>query len=233
MDMETVRAVALRDLPARAEQWMYMATRQVGLIDASQALHARYLSEGGIESIQYEASGQYSERNDGSLYHRLMAIYQPTTIEEATPMLRELSFPGHAAELAARAFVYELAVLRNVLNRIVPLTPKPDTAQALVDAFMTRNPDIVGVRDTLAHLDERYVSEARGRTFTAQPGSIGRDTLNHGLAILPDRISTHMADGRFGEVWINENVVQQARQVVVDIAELFPMVPGLTLDELG
>lgn len=228
MDMEAVGAVAERTIPPRAEQWMYMATRQVGLIDAAQMLHERYFVEGGIESIRYEASGEYSERNDATVLRRLMATRRPTSAEEMLPVLREVAFPGHAAELAARAYVYELAVLRNALNRVVPLAPDPTVAQALVDAFMNNHPHIVGVRDTLAHLDERYVSEARRRTFTAQAGPVGRDILNHGLAILPDRISAHMASGQFGEVLISGAVVRQARQLVVDFAGLFPIATETT-----
>lgn len=213
-----------RQYPDPVASWMQMALTQLGYSEAALQLYRMYLVAGGITSATHSGDGLYSERSDGTLLRTLMKERRPTTIEEADPIISQAMFPGEVVNIAARSFVYELAVFRLALRRAAAVSGDP-AGEAATAAFDVAVPGLVPVRDTLAHLDERFARESRGRRIVPQPTTVDGDTLDLGIAMTADRIGAHTADGSFQFVELNEGTVASATTYLRAVIALYPLSP--------
>ncbi len=202
-----------------------MAARQLALTEAAKALHANYIQEGGISSATHAATGTYSEASDGMLMNALIAKHQPTDLESAIPMVAEGSFPGEVVDLAARSFVYELAVFRLMLRSVSLHAADQVAAQMLCSQFDIAVPGLVPVRDTLAHLDERFAGLSRGRSINPVATTVGTNILDLGIVVRNDRIGAHTADGSFQEVMMTSATIDAALDFIRGMTLLFPATP--------
>lgn len=104
------------------------------------------------------------------------------------------------AILSARAFVYEAANLRGLAVAIGRRFPKlqADAERAVAD-FDAALPHLMELRDSQAHMDERWAARARGRRIELERGS-SDDPRNFELVFLSevegDRLRATAASGR-------------------------------------
>lgn len=220
MDVWLLLEIANRDMPGEARRLLTLGGHQLALAETALELHqetsgdftAANLAGPGIASVSggFAAFANTRPRNA----HEVMAL--------ATAMLR----PSRRSELGARTFVYELAVLRRAAVAVGKLTPCPDEARALIARFDASCPTLVKLRDTLAHMDERFIGEARRVAIAVQPAMVGNEALEPGLSVAPGSLSGHLADGSFGRVEISGVVRDAAKALLIDLTRLFPLLPG-------
>lgn len=159
---------------------------------------------------------------------KLMAVIERRQPAEIMAAL-EASYvaPAMERELLARAFVYELALYRKIIERAQKVRADLSGYSALLQRIDAVAPGVVALRDSLAHLDERVLAESRGRDILAVPTTENGETINLGLRLSGSRFGGHAADGQFAEVDVSEDTLGECASVLWDAYGLFTAKPTL------
>lgn len=226
MTVQLIMDLGARKMDSHPTTLMWAAFRQLTLVKAALRLHVEHLGRGEVTSVATFASqGLFSEVNSGSVISHSLRHGFPTTIDDASALIDDVQFHGAAAEIVTRGFVYELAVFRNMLRAVASHTTDEVACESAVSTFDGKVPDLVPLRDTLAHLDERYRGLSRGRGINPQPTSVQGETLDLGLVLESGRIGAHAADGQFRQVEISDSTVEAATELFQTVVALFPLSP--------
>jgi hypothetical protein len=179
---------------------------------------ADYARERAIESELGKAAGL----NPESLFHddaiRLQArIALKREKWAAGELPRE--YEHSLVFMHARSFVYALDRLRKLLKALLELPDVPDAVRAAEGDLLMAFPSLVGVRDSVAHFEDR----SRGLGRDKKPlelGSVDNEIMkaDGGVLLLENlidnRFTTAMADGSQGEVEISLKSLQAAQRAV-------------------
>lgn len=224
MDVELMLGLGARDLSERQATLLWSALRQLQLAKAAARVHREMMARGGITSTAAFASrGLHQEQTNGAFIATMLSDNPPSSEAEISRIVGEVGFPGAAAESAARACIYELAVFRNLMRAASKQVAERSAADAVVTAFDDEVPGLVAVRDTLAHLDERFSGEARGRAISPQTTTVQGEVMELGAVVEIDRISAHTASGQFVTVNIGDDTFTATRKAFRGMIALFPL----------
>ena len=163
------------------------------------------------------------------------AALEDIRIQAATEVLRARAARGlvpaellhHEPFIWARAFVYALDSIRRTLIVVAQQPTATAAAEACIELDQ-RIPDLVGVRDTAHHPEDRIRKlDKRGRPITPQPidnnmfkapggGVLVLDNLNG------SRYGCTLSDGRFAEVDVSAASLFAARDVIQRVVDSLP-----------
>jgi hypothetical protein len=149
------------------------------------------------------------------------------------------SYQRRVVFIHARSFVTTLAVLQRSLLAIrkYPFEPSVQNAiQGACDNFASAVPGLKGVRDSVAHVEERVRGEARGEKITAAPiinkmihapdgGVIVTESLNN------QHFGGTIEDGTYAEVEVADTTTEIARSAVQAVFDALPWRAGHHLHE--
>lgn len=223
MDFELMMELGARDLSERQATLLWSGLRQLQLAKAAARVHREMMARGGVTSTAAFASrGLHQEQTNGAFIAALLSDSPPSSEADVSRIAEEVGFPGAAAESAARACIYELAVFRNLMKAASNQVPERSAADAVVAEFDADVPGLVSVRDTLAHLDERFSGVARGRAISPQPTLVQGELMELGAVVEIDRISAHTASGQFVTVNFGDDTFIATRNAFRRMIALFP-----------
>lgn len=124
--------------------------------------------------------------------------------------------------LLARSFVYELAVFRALLKSVGSVCPEvSDQVVTALERLDQDVPDLVGVRDSLAHLEDRTLGEVRGKPIAweeEEPSAL--------LTVGKGVISAPMGSGRLGVVSLSAGTVRSCEAALEAVIRAFPKKAG-------
>ena len=144
------------------------------------------------------------------------------------------SYARRAVFIHAQSFVSSLAVLQRSLLALAKYDFEPAVASRIkeaVDDFGLALPGLKDVRDSVAHVEERVRSEARGKKITTQPIS---NSLIHApgggamvvIALNNQHYGGTIADGTYAEVEVADATTEVARAAVQAVFAALPWRPG-------
>lgn len=139
----------------------------------------------------------------------------------------------------ARSFVTTLAVLQRGLLQIGEYEFEPSVRAAIecaCDQFASAVPGLKGVRDSVAHVEERILGNAKKKTIVAAPvmnnmihapggGVIIAESLNN------DHFGGTIEDGTYAEVAVADATTEIARAAVQAVFDALPWRPGPRVSE--
>jgi hypothetical protein len=175
---------------------------------------------------------------DSDYFERTVAIHE----QARRDVLREEwaksggpeSYKFRERFIHARSFVNALAVLQRILVAICSCGFEPEVAAKLEqarDAFTEAIPGLKDVRDSVAHVDERWRGASRGRKIAAEP--VTNDFINApggGVmfieGLIGNRFGGTTADGTHAEVEVSDATTEVARAAVQAVFDALPWRPG-------
>lgn len=149
------------------------------------------------------------------------------------------SYQRRVVFIHARSFVTTLAVLQRSLLEIgkYPLESSVRSAiQCACDNFASAVPGLKGVRDSVAHVEERARGEARGEKITAAPIMNNAIHAPDGGVIVTESLNNQhfggtIEDGTYAEVEVADTTTEIARAAVQAIFDALPWRAGHRLHE--
>jgi hypothetical protein len=144
------------------------------------------------------------------------------------------SYQHRAVFILAQSFVTTLAQLQRSLIALSNYDFPPDVKKGLqsaCDEFAIALPGLKGVRDSVAHAEDRVRGEAFGKKIATQPvinsivhapngGPVVVSALNN------QRYGGTIADGTYAEVEIADATTEVARIAVQAVFDALPWLPG-------
>jgi hypothetical protein len=120
--------------------------------------------------------------------------------------------------ISAKAYIYALDTFYKIFSKLAEHHPEyfADQFEELKLAF----PDLIGVRNSLHHSEDRAVGQVYGKKIAVAPlnegwirsdGDVGAMI---GLAIIDDEIGCTTGDGRYGKVRINLEKMQILQSIL-------------------
>ena len=133
----------------------------------------------------------------------------------------------HEPFIWARTFVYALDAIRKTLT-VIAQQPTPNSAAGALIELDQRIPDLLGVRDTAHHPEDRIRRlDKKGKPITLQP--IDNNMIkapSGGVLVLNNlngsRYGCTLGDGRFAEVDVTASSLIAARDVVQRVFDSLP-----------
>lgn len=216
MELSLLLLLAQREMNERPRALLMLALEQLELVRTALGLHRESAGAFGLAAVMGPGIVSVTGMSDPS------SLAIPQTPDEMIAFARSWAAPGRKATIAARSFVHELVVLRRAVGAAARFAPDPAAAERRAAQFDTAYPMLVQLRDTLAHLDERFVAESYGKSIPIQPATVDGQTLDPGVSVRPGRISGHVKSGAFVDLPVDEEVLQAARSLILGVIARFP-----------
>lgn len=126
----------------------------------------------------------------------------------------------------ATTFLFALDNIGKALRTLDRLPDMPDQVRDVLATWPSEFPDLLGVRDSAHHADERAIGQAWRKPIEAKPIDSGAIKADRGgvmvISMLNDRhFGNTMADGQYGEVEVSEDSVRKAQALVQKVLEAF------------
>lgn len=225
MNPDLMLNIAEREYPETVAGLPWLGWQQLGLADAALCLFRNQVSESGITTSIAAANGEFTDTHSSDLYRRLLAIHKPTGQASFMPVIEGMYWPSQVIHMTARSFVYELAVFRNLMKRLAEDVPASrfEYAAGRLERFDSALPNLVAIRDSLAHIDERFMGMNRKKPISPQKTTVGGNDLDLGAALNGDRLGIHTKTGAYEEIAITEATFNAAVVLLVNLVTCFPM----------
>jgi hypothetical protein len=128
--------------------------------------------------------------------------------------------------IAAESFTGHLHLIGKVLQSVAGMPGAPGELNDVLVAYRARLPDLKGVRDSIQHVDERILGEARGKPIARQSVADGLIDASGGNVtvigmLVPNFYRTTMEDGALGNVPISVSALTLARDTVQATLDAF------------
>jgi len=194
--------------PFDRAQWMADAARRRQVED-------ELATESGLDQLSPE-SWPYLHLQTDILLHRerWSAGHLPASYEHRLPFIH------------ARSFLLTMDRLKRLLDALARMPARPPGVVKAVERFDALVPDLKGVRDTVAHIDERSRGLAWGKKLDLKPVDNALIHAPHGGATVLESLNGNlfgstMADGHYGQVEVSPRVLLGANQLVQLLLEQF------------
>ncbi|MDQ3609523.1 MAG: hypothetical protein M3459_11575 [Actinomycetota bacterium] len=144
------------------------------------------------------------------------------------------SYARRTVFIHAQSFVSTLAVLQRSLLALRRYPFEPAVAAGIkkaADEFAAALPGLKGVRDSVAHVEERVRGEAHGKKIKTQPVSNSLIHAPGGGAMVVSALNNQryggtIADGTYAEVEVADATTEVARAAVQAVDDALPWRPG-------
>lgn len=143
------------------------------------------------------------------------------------------SYARRIVFIHAQSFVSTLAILQRSLLALTRYSFEPDVAAELkraADCFAGALPGLKGVRDSVAHVEERVRREAHGKKINTQPVWNSSIHAPGGAMVVSALIDQHfggtIADGTYAKVEVADATTEVARAAVQAVYDALPWRPG-------
>lgn len=113
----------------------------------------------------------------------------------------------------ARAFIHATYFIGRGLRQLIEVEALAPRITLILDDYAARFPHIKSIRDSVAHVDERSLGEARGQKLELDPQKIGIEVLVLD-SIVNDEFITTFADGTSGGCSITEESLRSLAMLV-------------------
>lgn len=126
----------------------------------------------------------------------------------------------------ATTFLFALDNIGKSLRTLARLPGVPEGVRQVIASWPDEFPDLVGVRDSAHHADERAIGEARQRPIETKPIDNGAIKVDGGGVIVLGSLrgrnfGNTMADGHYGEVEVSEESARKAQALVQKVLDAF------------
>lgn len=133
-------------------------------------------------------------------------------------------FSRQAMKVACKSYVYSLDTCFKIISRLSKEFNK--YYGDFPARFKKILPDLVGLRDSFHHAEDRAVSEAYKKPIDLKPMReewVSGDGLAHvGFSIYGDTVGATLGNGHFGKVSINHQTLSEIRDVIQDAVKQVP-----------
>jgi hypothetical protein len=204
---------------ARREQWQRDANR-------TREIEAAMEAEAGVS---WGAPDYFERSNEIREQARRQALREKWAKDGCPETYRR-----RVVFIHARSFVTTLAVLQRSLIAMSKFAFSEETRQALqraCDEFAQALPGLKGVRDSVAHVEERVRGEARGRKIDTKPIMNSMIHAPGGGVIVTEALNNQhfggtIEDGTYAEVEVADATTEVARAAVQAVFDALPWRPG-------
>lgn len=187
--------------------------------------HDSYLAK--AESAIRDASGEPRPQSNQEREVRRFEIEKMAMNLKISDGFTPDDYADKVPKLHAETFVNILNKFSQFLHRVTKLDER-DAVKTIQSDFHSAVPNIIGVRNSIAHFDERSIGKSRSKDI--KPEALSRPWVNGPAFILRSldgsKFGMTTEDGVFGEIEISGNTVVYMIETVKKVYGIYDWVMG-------